>query len=225
MKNMKNMKNFDKHLYIRLACVASVFFTGAGIIFTDFYIGETKKEYIIQKIILLCVFSCAAYFLPSIAKAVKKNSIQYARQKELRLMKKIFTMYGSVKPVDYMQVVNAMYERAVYYKNDIENIMDVLRKSNVDKEDFFSGLLSETDDIDSKLFYEKLSIGFLYDFDLAVKSIESDFTQEKRAYARHVRKRIQLIHMIGVTCLFVVMTLLLLYMLKPWIDSMELSMI
>ena len=30
------------------------------------------------------------------------------------------------------------------------------------------------------MFYEKLCIGFLYDFDLAIRSIEGDFLQEKR---------------------------------------------
>lgn len=61
-------------------------------------------------------------------------------------------MSGSVKPVDYMQVVNAMYERSYYYRQDLERIMDVLRKSSIDKEDFFSELLEESADLDSKLF-------------------------------------------------------------------------
>ena len=132
-------------------------------------------------------------------------------------------MCGSIKPVDYMQVVNAMYERAECYKQDLENIMDILRKSNIDKEDFFSELLISTRDIDSKLFYEKLFIGFLYDFDLAIRSIEGDFLQEKRAYARFIKKRINLIHIVGVTGLFVAMTILLMYMLKPWLNSMNFS--
>ena len=91
----------------------------------------------------------------------------------------------------------------------------------VDKEDFFSELLINTKDIDSKLFYEKLFIGFLYDFDLAIRSIEGDFLQEKRAYARFIKKRVNLIHIVGVTGLFVAMTILLMYMLKPWLNSMN----
>ena len=101
--------------------------------------------------------------------------------------------------------------------------MDILRKSNVDKEDFFNELLANTIDIDSKLFYEKLYIGFLYDFDLAVRSIEGDFLQEKREYARFIKKRVNLIHIVGITGLFVAMTILLMYMLKPWLNSMNLQ--
>ena len=132
-------------------------------------------------------------------------------------------MSGSIKPIDYMQVVNGMYERALYYKQDLEKIMDILRKSNVDKEDFFNELLVNTTDLDSKLFYEKLYIGFLYDFDLAVRSIEGDFLQEKRAYARFIKKRVNLIHIVGITGLFAAMTILLMYMLKPWLNSMNLQ--
>lgn len=122
--------------------------------------------------------------------AIGKSGRIYHKRKELRFLKKLFLMSGSIKPVDSMQVVNAMYERSYYYRQDLERIMDVLRKSSVDKEDFFSELLTESEDLDSKLFYEKLSIGFLYDFDLAVRNIEADFIQEKRAYARFDKKRV-----------------------------------
>ena len=103
--------------------------------------------------------------------------------------------------------------------------MDVLRKSNIDKEDFFSELLIETEYIDSKLFYEKLSIGFLFDFDLAIRNIEADFSQEKRAYARFIKKRVNFIHIIGITGLFIAMAILLIYMLQPWLDAMNFQLL
>lgn len=194
---------------------------GIAVVLTDLVIGEIQQEELLLKIIITIIVSCIAFYVPFLIKFIQKSGETFKRRKELRFLKKIFVMCGSVKPVDYMQVVNNMYERADCYKKDLENIMDVLRKSNVDKEDFFYELLSETQDIDSKLFYEKICIGFLYDFDLAIKSIEGDFLQEKRAYARFIKKRVNLIHIVGVTGLFVAMTILLMYMLKPWLNSMS----
>lgn len=194
---------------------------GIAVVLTDLFIGEIQQEELLLKIIITIIVSCIAFYIPVLIKFIQKSGETFKKRKELRFLKKIFVMCGSVKPVDYMQVVNNMYERADCYKKDLENIMDVLRKSNIDKEDFFYELLSETQDIDSKLFYEKLCIGFLYDFDLAIKSIEGDFLQEKRAYARFIKKRVNLIHIVGVTGLFVAMTILLMYMLKPWLNSMS----
>jgi len=205
----------------RVFFLGSSLITGIAVILTDLLIGETGKEELFIKIITTIIISCLAFYIPVLVKIIQKSGDGFKKRKELRFLKKIFVMCGSVKPVDYMQVVNSMYERADFYKKDLENIMDVLRKSNVDKEDFFYELLSSTEDIDSKLFYEKLCIGFLYDFDLAIKSIEGDFLQEKRAYARFIKKRVNLIHIVGVTGLFVAMTILLMYMLKPWLNSMS----
>ena len=206
---------------IRLFLLGGTFATGVAVILTDLIIGETSQEEILIKLIAVLIVSCCAFYLPVVMKYFRKSTEEYKKRKELRFLKKIFVMSGSIKPVDCMQVVNAMYERAVCYRQDLENIMDVLRKSNVDKEDFFNDLLTKTKDIDSKLFYEKLCIGFLYDFDLAVRSIEGDFLQEKRAYARFIKKRVNLIHIAGITGLFVAMTILLMYMLKPWLNSMS----
>ena len=208
---------------LRVFFLIGAFLTGVAVILTDLIIGEITQQELLVKISAVIVFSCFAFYIPTLFRIIKKSGENSKKRKELRFLKKIFVMCGSIKPVDYMQVVNAMYERAECYKQDLENIMDILRKSNIDKEDFFSELLISTRDIDSKLFYEKLFIGFLYDFDLAIRSIEGDFLQEKRAYARFIKKRINLIHIVGVTGLFVAMTILLMYMLKPWLNSMNFS--
>lgn len=208
---------------LRLFFLGSAFLTGIAVIITDLLIEEVSYDSILIKVIGVIIVSCIAFYIPVIFKYLKKSGDIYKKRSELRFLKKIFVMSGSIKPIDYMQVVNGMYERALYYKQDLEKIMDILRKSNVDKEDFFNELLVNTTDLDSKLFYEKLYIGFLYDFDLAVRSIEGDFLQEKRAYARFIKKRVNLIHIVGITGLFAAMTILLMYMLKPWLNSMNLQ--
>ena len=217
-------ENEKRYFRLRLCFLAAAFMIGSAVILTDWILGETTEDVFFIRIILVIMVSCCSFYLPAIFKLLRKSSEIYQKKKELRFLKKIFVMSGSVKPVDYMQVVSTMYERSFCYRQDLEKLMDILRKSNIDKEDFFNELLLRTEDIDSKLFYEKLSIGFLYDFDLAVQSIEADFSQEKRAYARFIKKRINLIHIVGITGLFVAMTILLMYMLKPWLNSMNLQL-
>ena len=206
---------------IRIFFLFLTLFLGFAVMVTDLYTGDVRKEEVLMRIPLLMVLSSISFYIPPIFGCFKKKLNKYKGKKELRFLKKIFVLSAEIKPVDCMQVINNMYDRAEYFKTDLERIMDILRKSNVDKEDYFNELLNETSDIDTKLFFEKISIGILYDFDLAIKSIAGDFAQEKREYARFIKKRINLIHIVGVTGLFIAMTILLMYMLKPWLENLS----
>lgn len=208
-------------IMIRLYFLLAVFLAGSLILITDIYIGIVTRETVLYKILIVIISSCAAFYIPPFMKWISNSGVRSKKKQELRFLKKIFVLCGNVKPVDTMQVISTMYGRSYYYKQQLEQIMDALRKSTIDKEDFFNELLLQSEDIDSKLFFEKLSIGFLYDFDMAIQNIEADFIQEKRAYARQLKKRIDLIHIVGVTGLFIAMTILMVYLLKPWLITMN----
>lgn len=62
-----------------------------------------------------------------------------------------------------------------------------------------------------------------YDFDLSVKTIKDDFAREKRESIRKVKKKVEIINIVGVLGLFVALTVLVLYLLAPWIEMLEIS--
>lgn len=207
----------------RLVVASLVFFVGICIVLTDYILGITDAKKSVLNIFISLVIGCAAYYIPTGIVCLQKRSERTKKRQELRFLKKIFVLCGSIKPVDFTAVIKTMIDKSFYYQKDLMDIQEALRKSNLDREDFFGNLLESTKDIDSKLFYEKLNIAFFYDFDMAVKGISGDFEQEKRAHARYVKKKIGLIHIIGITGLFVVMTILLIYMLQPWLSSLNMS--
>lgn len=207
----------------RLIFACGVFFIGVCIVVTDYALGITTSNKSILNIFISLVAGCIAYYVPSLIVYLQKSAEKTKKKQELRFLKKIFVLAGSIKPVDFNTVIRTMIDKSYYYKKDLVDILDAFRKSNLDREDYFSSLLENTKDIDSKLFYEKLNIAFFYDFDMAVKGISGDFIQEKRAHARLVKKKIGLIHIIGVTGLFVAMTILLIYMLQPWLESLDMT--
>ncbi|MBR3838165.1 MAG: hypothetical protein IKJ75_00370 [Clostridia bacterium] len=208
---------------IRLVFAVVVFFIGICIVITDYILGLVQTTQSFLNILICLVAGCTAYYLPTFLGYLRKKSEKTKRRQELRFLKKIFVLAGSIKPVDFTTVIKTMIEKSYYYKQDLMNILEALRKSNLDREEFFAQLLEETKDIDSKLFFEKLNIAFFYDFDMAVSGISGDFQQEKRAHARLIKKKISLIHIIGITGLFIAMTILLIYMLKPWLESLDMS--
>lgn len=207
----------------RLTVAIFVFFIGICIVVTDYVLGISNANKSILNLFISLVAGCVAYYIPTIIVYLQKRSVKTKMRQELRFLKKIFVLAGSIKPVDFTTVIKTMIDKSFYYKKDLMDIQEALRKSNLDREEFFGKLLEDTKDIDSKLFYEKLNIAFFYDFDMAVKGISGDFEQEKRAHARLVKKKIGLIHIIGVTGLFVAMTILLIYMLQPWLASLDMT--
>lgn len=207
----------------RLTIAIFVFFIGICIVVTDYVLGISNANKSILNLFISLVAGCVAYYIPTIIVYLQKKSEKTKKRQELRFLKKIFVLAGSIKPVDFTTVIKTMIDKSFYYKKDLMDIQEALRKSNLDREEFFGKLLEDTTDIDSKLFYEKLNIAFFYDFDMAVKGISGDFEQEKRAHARLVKKKIGLIHIIGITGLFVAMTILLIYMLQPWLASLDMT--
>lgn len=107
----------------------------------------------------------------SLLKTINQRRIMHTKEQELKLLKIIFFLNACIKPEDHAEAINAIYEKAIHYKNDIENIMAVIDKSNVDKEDFFARLLQETNDIDAKLFYEMLCMCLLNGVEFALKPL------------------------------------------------------
>ena len=207
----------------RLTIAIFVFFIGICIVVTDYVLGISNANKSILNLFISLVAGCVAYYIPTIIVYLQKKSEKTKKRQELRFLKKIFVLAGSIKPVDFTTVIKTMIDKSFYYKKDLMDIQEALRKSNLDREEFFGKLLEDTKDIDSKLFYEKLNIAFFYDFDMAVKGLSGDFEQEKRAHARLVKKKIGLIHIIGITGLFVAMTILLIYMLQPWLASLDMT--
>ncbi len=205
-----------------IICTFVTFILAASAAFTNLYL-KISSDTIMLIILRVILLSLLSYFLPDVFKSVKKLVTKSKVKKELRLMKKLFVILGSVRPVDFSRLMKILISKAVCFKNDLESIYEAHQKSAVDKEEFYRCLMEDTKDINTRLFYEKLNMAANYDFDLAVKSITDDFKREKREHERLIKKRVELINIIGITGLFIVITILMIYLLSPWMEMMEIS--
>lgn len=188
---------------------------------TDLLLGEIHRTAFILRLLKAIVISCGGFYLPALYSILRKKHVQARQRAELRFLKRLFVLCGSMKPADFGRTMNTLITKSVHYRDALEKIMEACQKNNVDREHFFSELMAETCDVEARLFYEKLSIAANYDFSQAVSNVAGDFTQEKRAYARRVKKKTERMHILGITGLFVIMTVLLIYLLGPWLDSLN----
>jgi len=193
------------------------------VLLTNLKIGLKSSAGINFKLIKILLITCVAFFTPDLAKKLRNKLIYSDAKREIRFLKKIFILNGSIKPVDFRKVMKSIIARAYYFKKDLELIEDVHKKSNIDNRRFYTELIDSTKDVNVKLFYEKLDQAANYDFDQAVKNIAGDFATEKREYARYIRKKLELIHVVGIVGILILLTIEMGYLLAPWMQLMNLE--
>lgn len=193
------------------------------VLLTNLKIGLKSNSGVSSELIKILLVTCTAFFVPDLAKKIKNKLVHSDAKREIRFLKKIFILNGSIKPVDFRRVMKSIIARSYHYKKDLELIEDVHKKSNIDNKRFYSELIDNTRDVNVKLFYEKLDQAANYDFDQAVKNISGDFITEKREYARYIRKKLEIIHVVGIVGILILLTIEMCYLLAPWMQLMNLE--
>jgi hypothetical protein len=162
-------------------------------------------------------------FIPEIMAYLRSFFAKADARKELRFLKKLIIVNGSIKPVDFMEILEMLIERSKYYKEMLQGIQDANKRNNIDNKAIYMNLISNTKDLDLKLFYEKLDQANNYDFDQAILNIHNEFKMEKREVARKIKKRIDLINILGILFFMIVIVILIMYLMIPWMKSYNMS--
>lgn len=180
---------------------------------TDYYAVRKLKPFLYILSAFVLSFTPEIYFL------TYNILVKADERKELRFLKKLMIMNGSIPPVDFMGVLNCLIEKSKYYKRILEEIGDNNRKNSVDTKAIYKKFISETQDINEKLFFEKLDEANNSKFEQAITNIENEFRLEKREVQRNIRKRIEVIHAMGVMGMMVIITIMVLYLIMPWMKA------
>ncbi|HEY9061258.1 MAG TPA: hypothetical protein VIO64_12260 [Pseudobacteroides sp.] len=162
-------------------------------------------------------------FVPEVMVYLRSFFAKADARKELRFLKKLIIVNGSIKPVDFMELLEMLIERSKYYKEMLQEIQDANKRNNIDNKTIYMNLIGSTRDLDLKLFYEKLDQANNYDFDQAILNIHNEFKMEKREVARKIKKRIDLINILGILFFMVLIVILIMYLMIPWMKSYNMS--
>lgn len=213
------MKKLKYHFWM----MGLVLLFGWAAVLTHAITETLQRDQFLYAMLLVLGCSCASFFLPEVLRFFRCKVEDSRKRQELRFLKKMFVLCGSVKPVDYQQVLKQLIARSQYYRLALEDIQEAHKQSNVDQMQYYRTLLTQTKELDVRLFFEKLDLASNYDFEQAVQAIANDFSQEKREEARRVKKKVESIHIVGVVGLFFLITLLMLYLLGPWLEQLSLT--
>ena len=164
-------------------------------------------------------------FMPELYLSIRKIFIKADARRELIFLKRLLILNGSIKPVDFMEVLKILIDKSKYYKKILQEIEDKNKKNSVDNCRIYNTYIRNWKDVDLKLFFEKLDEANNYDFDQAILNIENEFRLQRREEIRKVRKRIEFIHVMGIMGFMLIITLLIVYLIIPWMQLYDMNKI
>lgn len=186
----------------------------------DSYYGCRHWNILLYLFIGLCIT-----FIPDVFLILRNYFAKADSKKEIKFLKKLIIINGSIKPVDFMELLKLLIDKAKYHKKMLCDIEEKNKKNSVNKRCIYQQLIKNAKDIDTKLFYEKLDQANNYDFDQAVLNIENEFKMEKRSELRKVRKQIEIIHAAGIIGFMLLVVILIFYLIIPWIEAYSMNQI
>ncbi len=170
--------------------------------------------------LFFCIFM---YFLPEIGMYFFNFFNKTGASSEKRFLKRLIIMNGSIKPTDFMMVLDELIDKSKYYTKILKDIQDANKKNYQDNSKIYAKYIKESKDIETKLFYEKLDEANNYDFDQAIENIKNEFNLDKRAQLRKTKKMVETIHVWGIIGFMLLIVLLVLYLLLPWLSAYDLD--
>lgn len=183
----------------------------------DFY--QIKQYHNIKFLITVLILNV----FPLMGLGLYNLMIKGDKKRELRFLKRLIILNGSIKPVDFIEVLVRLIDKSKYYEKMLRAIERENKKNTVSNQTIYRQFIHREKDIDIKLFLEKLDQANNYDFDQAIINIENEFKLERRQQIRKVRKQIEFIHAWGIIGSFLLIALLTVYMLRPWLTAYDMN--
>ncbi len=178
------------------------------------------REINIKRMLIIIIF---CYSIPEIALFIFNFFSVKNAKKELRFLKRLIILNGSIEPVNFMELLSILISKSKYYSATLKEIQKLNHKNSIDSKVIYLDLIRDCKDIDVKLFYEKLDQANNYNFAQAIKNIKSEFYIEKRREIRAVKKQMELINAIGIIGCFLIIAKMTMYMLVPWLFAYDMS--
>ncbi|MCG8539950.1 MAG: hypothetical protein MJA82_08430 [Clostridia bacterium] len=170
------------------------------------------------------LFLILLYFVPELMVAVHNLFVKGDADAELVFLKKLIILNGSIKPTSYSEVLDIIVDKSKYYRQILKKIQFLRQKNTVDNKNIYKeGYLGGTNNLELKLFLEKLDQADNYDYDQAILNIENEFKTDKRERARKIKKRIEVMEIFGLVGSLVIITFMTIYLLLPWLSSYDLN--
>ncbi|SHK59470.1 hypothetical protein [Paramaledivibacter caminithermalis] len=173
--------------------------------------------------ILYFIITCTIYFIPDVILSIYNIFVKNEAKRELYFLKKLMIVNGSVKPISYLEILEILIEKSKYYKKMLMEIRNLNLRNTIDNIDIYKKHIRIDEDLEGKLFLEKLNQANNVDLDQAINSLKIDFKIQRKQKNRQVRKQVEIIELTGIAGSIIIFTLMTIYMLLIWMKMYNLS--
>jgi hypothetical protein len=173
----------------------------------------------LQYIVGLLVF---AELLPVLMLSLFNIYIKASVSYELAFLKRKIILHGSLGN-DFNTIIKSLKKDSYYYKQALSKIYDQNIDNTIKNKDIYKTLINEADNIEEKLFYEKLEHGNNYDFNLAIVNLINEKKLDKKTRDREIKELINKITLIGIAGFFLFFAALLMYTIIPILNMYQVN--
>ena len=139
------------------------------------------------------------------------------RHREIRFLKRLFILNGSVEPTCFSEVLAILQDHAVYLEETLLLIRQERDRNSADLLQVYQGLDRQVEDLELRLFLEKLSQADRIHFSEGVRSMQTDLNIGRLIRQREARRRKEQIELAGIFLGLTLAGLLTYAMLLPWL--------
>lgn len=186
---------------------------------------KIKKYYEVREVSYSMYFmiALAVFFIPEVLIFLYNFFIKVDARRELAFMKRLIIMNGSIKPVDFMDVLRDLIKKSTYYTKILEEIQDKNKKNYLPNTQIYLPYIRASKNLTEKLFFEKLDEANNYDFDQAIQNIKNEFNLDKRTQARKIKKTVEIIHVFGIVGFMGLIVFVVMYLILPWMSAYKMD--
>jgi Ca2+/Na+ antiporter len=183
-------------------------------IYTYYSIKKINVSGIIISVLFMTLF--VELFLLVYNKLIKSSA-----SNELYFLKNIFILTASVLPVSFDDIIKELIHNSKFYKKELAMIKTTIQDNTkrIDKE--YRKIFKEQENVEGKLFFEKLYMAQCDNFELAVRTLKDENIIAEKIHDREVRKKAESIGILGVVFVLIILAIAGIYFLKPWIDNFQ----
>ncbi len=143
------------------------------------------------------------------------------RHKEMRFLKRLFILNGSVEPVTYDEVLSILRSHAFYLRNVLQRIESERQRNGSSTEKIYAQWIDTVNDLDIRLFLETLSQADCVHLAEGVRSMETDIKMDKLIRSREVLRRRDTMELMGIFFGIVLAGLMIFCWLLPWLNNSQ----
>lgn len=170
------------------------------------------------------IFSLCLLVLPLGLLAVHFKASQKDRRREVRFLKRLFLLHGSLSPVSFEEVVSVLKEHAVYLRETILIIDRERKRNNNNLDEVYQDLRLHARDLEVQLFLDNLSQADRIHFKEGLHALETDMEIQQLIRTYQAERQKQQMEVAGIFCGLLLSFWLTYYLIYPWLSANTFSL-